>query len=134
VPAVGANEAIRVAESDPVMGIAIAAAAGFAALLGLSSVGAISKAIRNKQLKNTIGFEGEDAKKMISTTCINVLKTLQTVERENRPDAIEKGLASAGKLYYMANGQWRQLKDFASLKLAAKELPKITVFKLGTAS
>ena len=134
VPAVEANEAMQVAESDPVMGIAIAAAAGFAALLGLSGVGAISKAIRNKQLKNTIGFEGEDAKKMVSTTCVNVLKTLQTVERENRPDAIEKGLASAGSLYYMANGQWRQLKDFASLKLAAKELPKITAFKLGTAS
>ncbi len=132
--ATGTGEIMQVAESDPALGIAIAAVAGFAALLGLSGVGAISKAIRNKQLKNTVGFEGEDAKKMVSTTCVNVLKTLQAVESENRPDAIEKGLASAGKLFYMANGQWRQLKDFASLKAAAKDLPKITSFKLGTAS
>jgi len=130
----GATGAIQVAESNPALGIAVAAVAGFAALLGLSSVGAISKAIRNKQLKNTVGFEGEDAKKMVSTTCVNILKTLQTVESEYRPDAIEKGLASAGKLFYMANGKWRQLKDFASLKAAAKDLPKITSFKLGPAS
>ena len=130
----GATGAIQVAESNPALGIAIAAVVGFAALLGLSSVGAISKAIRNKQLKNTVGFEGEDAKKMVSTTCVNILKTLQTVESEYRPDAIEKGLTSAGKLFYMANGQWHRLKDFASLKAAAKDLPKITSFKLGPAS
>lgn len=130
----GAAEAMQIAESDPVLGIAIAAAAGFAALLGLSGVGAISKAIKNKQLKNTTGFEGEDAKKKISITCVNVLKTLQAVASEDRPDAIEKGLAAAGKLFYMANGQWKQIKDFASLKTAAKDLPKVTAFKLGTAS
>lgn len=130
----GANEAIQVAEGDPALGIAIAAGAVFAGLLGLSGVGAISKAIRNKQLQNTVGFEGDDAKKMVSTTCVNVLKTLQSVQKEMRPDAIEKGLATAGKLFYMANGQWRQLKDFASLKTAAKDLPSITAFKLGPAA
>jgi hypothetical protein len=128
------GDVAQASTGDPTFDIAIAAAAAFAGLIGLSGVGAISKAIQNKQLQNTVGFEGDDAKKMISSTCVNVLKTLQSIRKEERPDAIEKGLAKAGKLFYMTNGQWRQLKDFASLKTASKDLPSITAFKLGPAA
>lgn len=123
------NQASQLAQVAPWAGIMFAATAVL--LTGIGIVYTQAKKKQRAKLEQLPTIKGFKAQKLLSDSCTYILKTLKFIEAPFRGDALEKGLAAMGNIYYIAKGEWRSIKDFATLKAALKNISEINGIKVG---